>query len=101
MTDLKCNILAIGDSNGQNKGGWVDQLKKMMPESNIVNLSESGRTIGFDNNGRERLNALKNIEHIWIRHRLRRNVMIILSYAWVQMILKKCLIQGKEKFQKI
>lgn len=62
VTDLKCNILAIGDSNGQNKGGWVDQLKKMMPESNIVNLSESGRTIGFDNNGRERLNALKNID---------------------------------------
>lgn len=62
VTDLKCNILAIGDSNGQNKGGWVDQLKKMMPESCIVNLSESGRTIGFDNNGRERLNALKNVE---------------------------------------
>ena len=33
-----------------------------MPESSIVNLSESGRTIGFDNNGRERLNALKNID---------------------------------------
>ena len=62
VTDLKCNILAIGDSNGQNKGGWVDQLKKMMPESCIVNLSESGRTIGFDNNGRERLNTLKNVE---------------------------------------
>ena len=67
VTDLKCNILAIGDSNGQNKGGWVDQLKKMMPESCIVNLSESGRTIGFDNNGRERLNALKNIESYLVK----------------------------------
>lgn len=61
VTDLKYNILTIGDSNGQNKGGWVDQLKKMMPESTIVNFSERGRTIGFDNKT-EKLNGLKNID---------------------------------------
>lgn len=61
-TDLKCDILTIGDSNGANKDGWVTQLAEMMPKSDIVNLSEGGRTIGFDNNGRPRLNALKNID---------------------------------------
>lgn len=60
-TNLKLDILAIGDSNGQNKGGWVDQLKEMMPESTIVNFSERGRTIGFDNKT-EKLNGLKNID---------------------------------------
>lgn len=62
QTDLKCDILTIGDSNGANKDGWVTQLAEMMPKSDIVNLSEGGRTIGFDNNGRPRLNALKNID---------------------------------------
>lgn len=60
--NLKYNILTLGDSNAQNKGGWVDQLKKMMPNANIVNISKSGRTIGFDNNGRKDLNALANID---------------------------------------
>lgn len=60
-TSLKYNILAIGDSNGQSKHGWVEQLKSMMPESRIINNSQSGRTIGFDNNGRQHLNALRNI----------------------------------------
>lgn len=62
QTDLKYNVLAIGDSNGANKDGWVARLAEMMPESDIVNLSESGRTIGFDNNGKPRLNAAKNID---------------------------------------
>lgn len=61
-TDVKYDILTIGDSNGANADGWVTQLAEMMPESDIVNLSESGRTIGFDNNGRASLNALTNIE---------------------------------------
>lgn len=61
-TNLKYNILTLGDSNGQNKGGWVDQLKRMLPNSNIVNISKSGRTIGFDNNGKKDLNALANID---------------------------------------
>ncbi|MES2238691.1 MAG: alpha/beta fold hydrolase [Bacteroidota bacterium] len=60
--NFKYNILTLGDSNGQNKGGWVDQLKEMMPNSNIVNISQSGRTIGFDNGNREKLNALANVD---------------------------------------
>lgn len=64
QTELKYDILTIGDSNGDNRDGWVTQLAKMMPKSDIVNLSESGRTIGFDNNGNSRLNALKNINSI-------------------------------------
>lgn len=59
---LKCNILTLGDSNGQSRHGWVEQLKKMLPQSKIVNISKSGRTIGFDNGGREDLNALKGID---------------------------------------
>jgi len=57
----KFNILTLGDSNAQNKDGWVDQLKKILPNSNFVNISKSGRTIGFDNNGKKELNALSNI----------------------------------------
>ncbi|MBD0725840.1 G-D-S-L family lipolytic protein [Flavobacterium sp. L1I52] len=60
--DKKCNILTLGDSNGFNKDGWVDQLKKRMPNANIINISKSGRTIGFDNNGKKELNALANID---------------------------------------
>ena len=61
-SDSGCRILAIGDSNGHKKGGWVDQLKFLMPAAKIVNQSESGRTIGFDNKGKSELNALKNID---------------------------------------
>lgn len=62
IASTKYNILTIGDSNGQNKGGWVDQLKMMMPNTRIVNNSRSGRTIGFDNLGNKELNALRNID---------------------------------------
>lgn len=63
-TKLKYNVLTIGDSNAHSKSGWVTQLKKMMPESSFVNLSQSGRTIGFDNLNREKLNALKQIDSL-------------------------------------
>ena len=59
---LRYNILTIGDSNGANEGGWPDQLKGLLPKSCIVNLSQSGRCIGFDNNGKSELNALSHIE---------------------------------------
>lgn len=62
QTDMKKNILVLGDSNAADKDGWVDQLKKMMPQSSFVNSSKSGRTIGFDNNGKSTLNMLKNID---------------------------------------
>ena len=55
-------ILTIGDSNGEIKGGWVEQLQKYLPHAKVVNISQSGRTIGFDNGGKEELNALKNID---------------------------------------
>ncbi|MCY1723062.1 GDSL-type esterase/lipase family protein [Prolixibacteraceae bacterium Z1-6] len=61
-TSLKYNIFTLGDSNGDNKDGWVDQLKNMMPESHIVNISKGGRTIGFDNLERKELNELANID---------------------------------------
>lgn len=59
---LRYNILTIGDSNGANEGGWPDQLKGLLPKSCIINLSQSGRCIGFDNNGKSELNALSHIE---------------------------------------
>lgn len=61
-TPLKYNIVTIGDSNASNADGWVAQLKERMPHSKIVNISQGGRAIGFDNNGRKTLNALKNID---------------------------------------
>lgn len=53
----------------------------MMPKSDIVNLSESGRTIGFDNNGRARLNGLKNIDSYLDKAQAKNNNMITLSYV--------------------
>ena len=60
--DYPLRIFTIGDSNGNNPGGWVDQLKAALPQSDIYNLSQGGRTIGFDNNGPEGLNALRNVD---------------------------------------
>ena len=57
------HILTIGDSNAAIQGGWVDQLRTCLPKANVLNISQSGRTIGFDNGGREQLNALKNVGH--------------------------------------
>lgn len=55
-------IVAIGDSNGAAVHGWVNQLKSIRQQDSIFNYSVSGNTIGFDNNGQEKLNTLKNIE---------------------------------------
>jgi lysophospholipase L1-like esterase len=57
------NIVVLGDSNGALDYGWVNQLKKMLPNDKIFNTSRSGNTIGFDNLGRTQLNTLKNIDH--------------------------------------
>ncbi len=54
-------VVAIGDSNGANEYGWVNQLKSIREGDSIFNYSVSGNTIGFDNNGNEKLNALKNV----------------------------------------
>jgi lysophospholipase L1-like esterase len=59
--DKPLKILAIGDSNGALKDGWVTQLKKIMPYDTIYNISISGNTIGYNNLGRSTLNTLNNI----------------------------------------
>lgn len=61
ITPLTYNILTLGDSNAAHTDGWVEQLKKMMPQSFIYNVSRGGRTIGFDNNGQKDLNALASM----------------------------------------
>ena len=55
-------ILAIGDSNGVINGGWPVQLAARLEKDTVLNNSESGRAIGFDNRGKPEWNALKNIE---------------------------------------
>lgn len=57
----KDNIVIIGDSNGASPIGWVVKLDSMLDGQAILNYSVAGNTIGFDNLGRESLNALKNI----------------------------------------
>ena len=56
------NILTIGDSNGALPFGWVYQLRQIRTNDTIFNISISGNTIGFNNNGRASLNTLSNIE---------------------------------------
>lgn len=58
-SNLKLNILTLGDSNGQIENGWVNQLKTMLPESNIINISKSECTIIVsDNNGKKDLKCV-------------------------------------------
>ncbi|MCX6328859.1 MAG: GDSL-type esterase/lipase family protein [Bacteroidia bacterium] len=54
-------IFTLGDSNGALPSGWVNQLKKIRSNDTIFNISISGNTIGFNNNGRTSLNTLSNI----------------------------------------
>jgi len=61
--DKSLNILTIGDSNGALPFGWVYQLKQIRTNDTIFNISISGNTIGFNNNGRTSLNTLLNIEN--------------------------------------
>lgn len=55
-------ILAIGDSNGVVNGGWPTALAGILKEDSVLNHSEGGRTIGFDNCGKMSWNALRNIK---------------------------------------
>ncbi|MEM1445730.1 MAG: GDSL-type esterase/lipase family protein [Planctomycetota bacterium] len=55
-------LLILGDSNAASETGWVAQLKKKRPRYTFLNTSIPGATIGFDNNGSERLNTLKMLE---------------------------------------
>jgi len=56
------NILAIGDSNGEFKFGWVSQLQKLRFNDVIYNASTAGNTIGFNNLGDTRKNTLHHID---------------------------------------
>lgn len=79
LTDVALNhipsktLLVIGDSNGANKGGWVDKLQELRFHDTFINTSISGNTIGFDNLGRESRNALKNITRHLTRNDPDRN----------------------------
>jgi lysophospholipase L1-like esterase len=55
-------ILTIGDSNGASDTSWVEQLKHICFDDFIYNTSVSGNTIGFNNNNKESLNTLLNID---------------------------------------
>ncbi|WP_018628815.1 glycosyl hydrolase family 28 protein [Niabella aurantiaca] len=56
------HILTLGDSNGSFPYSWPQQLKQALPGTAVVNISRSGRTIGFVNNGDSTLNALGMLE---------------------------------------
>lgn len=55
-------ILTLGDSNGNDENGWPVALRTKLRNDEIVNISEGGRTIGFDNCGNPEWNVLRNIE---------------------------------------
>lgn len=55
-------VVTIGDSNGESECGWVAQLQRIRPQDRILNHSISGNTIGFDNNGQQSKNTLRNID---------------------------------------
>lgn len=56
------NIFTLGDSNGTFPYSWPQELKTALPNAHIFNISKSGRTIGFVNNGVNELNSLLVIE---------------------------------------
>jgi acyl-CoA thioesterase I len=58
----KINILTLGDSNGTFPYSWPKQLQLAFPNAQVFNISKSGRTIGFVNNGDSSLNSLLVIE---------------------------------------
>ena len=56
------NIFTLGDSNGTFPYSWPKQLQSALPNSTVFNISRSGRTIGFVNNGDSTLNSLLVID---------------------------------------
>jgi len=57
-------IVCLGDSNGENPIGWVNNLYYKLPTASILNFCKSGNTFGFFNNGNSKLNQLKNIDSV-------------------------------------
>jgi len=62
MEKRPLRLLTLGDSNGTFAYSWPQQLKAMIPDAEILNISKSGRTIGFVNNGDSSLNSLLVID---------------------------------------
>lgn len=62
VTTPPINIVCLGDSNGENLVGWVNNLHFKLPTASILNLCKSGNTFGYFNNGNSKLNQLHNIE---------------------------------------
>jgi acyl-CoA thioesterase I len=62
VSNKKINILTLGDSNGTFPYSWPKQLQLAFPNAQVFNISKSGRTIGFVNNGDSSLNSLLVIE---------------------------------------
>jgi len=56
------NLFTLGDSNGSFPYSWPEQLKQALPDASVFNISKSGRTIGFVNNGDSSLNSSMVIE---------------------------------------
>ncbi len=54
-------VVVIGDSNSAIEDNWTNYLKDELPGLELVNLSVSGNTIGFDNLGQKSLNTLTNL----------------------------------------
>ncbi|WP_198172755.1 SGNH/GDSL hydrolase family protein [Hymenobacter ginkgonis] len=61
-TGRALNVFTLGDSNGTFPDSWPVQLQRALPEAQVFNLSKSGRTIGFVNNGDSTLNSLLVID---------------------------------------
>src|SRR5690349_14635133 len=64
LSDKQLNIFTLGDSNGTFPYSWPKQLQLALPNAQVFNISKSGRTIGFVNNGDSTLNSLLVINEI-------------------------------------
>jgi len=58
ISDQALSIFTLGDSNGSFPYSWPQQIRNALPNASLLNISKSGRTIGFLNNGDSSLNAL-------------------------------------------
>mgnify|MGYP002346981113 FL=1 len=59
---LEAAILVIGDSNAAGRASWPSRLGVLLPRAEVINMSVSGNTAGFDNLGRQELNTLKQLD---------------------------------------
>lgn len=62
LSDKPLTIFTLGDSNGTYAHSWPQQLRLALPNAKVINISKSGRTIGFLNLGDSTLNSLLVID---------------------------------------